>query len=159
MNTPILILACGNPSRGDDAIGPLLAEKLAAWLQKIGLAGQIEVICDLQFNIEHAADLEGRSHVLFIDAACDLATPCEHSDLSPRRDESISTHATSPAGLLWVAESILTLPPPHAKVLRVSARHFELGEGLSPHARRAMAAAWVQLRNWCLSNSRETSHA
>ena len=27
---PTLVFAVGNPSRGDDAVGPLLAEKLAA---------------------------------------------------------------------------------------------------------------------------------
>lgn len=159
MKPPLLILACGNPSRGDDAIGPLLAEKLAAWLQKIGLAGQVEVICDLQFNIEHATDLEGRSHVLFIDAACELATPCEYGNLRPRRDETLSTHASSPAGLLWAASSILGLPLPRTELLQVSARDFELGAEISPHARRAMAAAWVYVRNWCLSHCRETSHA
>jgi hypothetical protein len=27
-----LVIAVGNPSRGDDAAGPLLAERLSAWL-------------------------------------------------------------------------------------------------------------------------------
>jgi Ni,Fe-hydrogenase maturation factor len=31
---PVLILACGNPSRGDDALGPLLLERLQNWLDE-----------------------------------------------------------------------------------------------------------------------------
>ena len=30
---PLLVLAWGNPSRGDDALGPLLAERLLAHMQ------------------------------------------------------------------------------------------------------------------------------
>lgn len=55
------------PEPGDDALGPLLLEQLAA----IGTeaAGDVELLTDFQLQIEHALDLEGRRAVLFIDAA------------------------------------------------------------------------------------------
>lgn len=159
MKPPILILACGNPSRGDDALGPLLVAKLESWLPEIGLKQQIEVLCDQQFNVEHAVDLEGRSHVLFIDAACNLPAAYLHGPLAPSRDETLSTHATSPAGIVWISENVLGFTPPDCALLRISARDFALGAGLSPQARRSLAAAWVWLRNWCLTHYREEVHA
>lgn len=159
MKPPILILVCGNPSRGDDALGSLLAAKLESWLPEIGLDRQIEVQCEMQFNVEHAIDLAARSHVLFIDAACDLPAPYLHGPLRPCRDETLSTHATSPAGIVWLAEHVLGQNLPSCELLRVSAREFGLGNGLSPHGRRSLAAAWVRLRDWCLTHYREEAHA
>ena len=68
VKAPVVILACGNPSRGDDALGPLLLEHLEAWLAAEGLSNGFELIGDFQLNIEHALDLAGRRLALFIDA-------------------------------------------------------------------------------------------
>ena len=68
MRAPIVVFAVGNPSRGDDAIGPELCGRLENWLKNAGLAERVELIEDFQLNIEHALDLEGRELALFIDA-------------------------------------------------------------------------------------------
>ncbi len=60
---PVLVLAWGNPSRGDDAIGPAFAQAVEAWC----LPG-VEVLTDFQLQIEHSLDLSGRRCVLFVDA-------------------------------------------------------------------------------------------
>jgi predicted GNAT family N-acyltransferase len=72
---PLLVLAWGNPSRGDDALGPLLAERLLIHVQTAGLASRVEVLTDFQLQVEHALDLVGRERILFVDAALDLAEP------------------------------------------------------------------------------------
>ena len=56
---PILVLAIGNPSRGDDALGPLLAERLMQWLQRRPASVQlaVEIICEQQLMVEHVDDL------------------------------------------------------------------------------------------------------
>jgi Ni,Fe-hydrogenase maturation factor len=33
---PVVILACGNPSRGDDALAPMLLDRLQNWLDQEG---------------------------------------------------------------------------------------------------------------------------
>ena len=76
-----LVIAVGNPSRGDDAAGPLLAERLSSWLsdQAPSLQGtdphHVTVLCDQQLMVEHAYDLRDRDRVLFIDAAAKQGDP------------------------------------------------------------------------------------
>jgi len=74
---PLLVFGWGNPSRGDDALGPLLVEQLAGWAQKS--SGRMECLTDFQLQVEHALDLVGRERVLFVDAALGLQTPFEVS--------------------------------------------------------------------------------
>jgi hydrogenase maturation protease len=62
-----LVLAVGNPSRGDDALGPALLERLRD--AGVDAAGDVELLTDFQLQIEHALDLQGRQAVLFVDAA------------------------------------------------------------------------------------------
>ena len=72
MTAPVVVFAVGNPSRGDDAIGPVICGRLEKWLENEGLADQFELIEDFQLQIEHAMDLQGRQLALFIDAGADL---------------------------------------------------------------------------------------
>jgi len=72
------VLAVGNPSRGDDALGPLAAERLAA----LALPG-VEVLTDFQLQVEHALDLLGRRLIVFVDAAASGAAPFELRPLAP----------------------------------------------------------------------------
>ncbi len=55
-----VIFAVGNPSRGDDAIGPECYGRLEKLLKNEILAGSVELIEDFQLQIEHALDLQGR---------------------------------------------------------------------------------------------------
>ncbi len=58
MKDPVVV-AVGNTSRGDDAIGPELLCRLAAWGDKEWLTECFELIEDFQLNIEHALGLSG----------------------------------------------------------------------------------------------------
>ena len=139
--SPILVLAVGNPSRGDDAIGPLLAERLA--VEK--LEG-VEVICDLQLNPEHALDVGGRERVLFVDASASGMCPYSLHDVHPDRDASWTTHRLTPAGLLHLCEALELGLPGRSELLAVRGRNFELGASPS-HAH--LETAWRVLKDWC----------
>ncbi len=128
---PLLILACGNPSRGDDALGPRLLERLEADRAEGRIPDRFETLTDFQLQIEHAMDLEGRSLVLFIDAAVSCSPPFEFTRLQPRQDRSYSSHALSPAAVLAVYAQITATAPPLAFQLAISGSRFELGEELS----------------------------
>jgi len=142
---PVLILACGNPSRGDDALGPLLVDRLQNCLAEAGLAAGIEVLVDFQWQIEHALDLIGRHLVLFIDAGHDTPGPFvfrqAQAGAAASDAGSCSTHALSPEAVLAVLPRVVHEAAPPAFVLCVRGERFELGEALSPaaagHAERA----------------------
>jgi hydrogenase maturation protease len=137
---PVVVFAIGNPSRGDDAIGPELAERLAA----AALPG-VEVIVDFQLQIEHALDLEGRRLAVFVDAAVDAEPPYALRQVRACRDSSHTTHALSPAAVLETFERCTGQAAPPAWILAVRGEHFELGAALSAAARANLEAAWPSL--------------
>jgi hydrogenase maturation protease len=137
--TGLLILAVGNPSRGDDALGPLFLERLAELREQDGDWDDVELLTDFQLQIEHAVDLEGRALVLFVDASISCLPPYRFTRLQPARDTSYTSHALSPAAVLHVYEQINPTPPPPAFLLAIRGERFELGESLSPMAEANLA--------------------
>ena len=127
MTKPVLILGFGNPSRGDDAVGPLLIEFLAQHAE----SSAIELITDFQLQIEHALDLQNRQLVLFMDASVNAAAELCFQRIRPAKDPSYSSHALSPVALLDVYHTITGQQPPPSFLLTLKAEQFELGSGLS----------------------------
>lgn len=142
---PLLILAVGNPSRGDDALGPRLLERLADEPKVV--AGDIELLTDFQLQIEHALDLVGRQGVIFVDAQVGLQEPFRFSQLLPAPDPSPHSHALSPRAVLATYAQLYGAPPP-AWLLAIRGEHFELGAGLSQASDQALADAhhWLAER-------------
>jgi len=138
-----LILAVGNPSRGDDALGPLFLERLAELRGQCDKNDDIELLTDFQLQIEHAVDLEGRALALFVDASVSCPPPFQFTRLQPARDTSYTSHALSPAAVLHVYQQINRVPPPPAFQLAIRGEYFELGEPLSVPAEANLAAALV----------------
>ncbi|MCA6217442.1 hydrogenase maturation protease [Ideonella sp. B7] len=156
-NAPWLLIAWGNRSRGDDALGPLLLDRLQAWLgQTVGAqAPQVACIEDQQLQVEHALDLLGRRGVLFIDAALDLRQPFAIETLRARRDASFSTHALSPQAVLQAHLDVCRCPPPPSTLLTLRASAFDLGTPPSAQALSDLALAEVWARDW-LTRCRRT---
>ena len=142
---PLLVLAWGNPSRGDDALGPLLAERLQNHAEKASLAGRVEVLTDFQLQVEHALDLLGRERVLFVDAALGLAEPFTVRPLQAARGGGIGSHALAPEAVLQVYEDLHGHAPPASTLLAIRASAFELGAAPSVQALKDLdqAVAWV----------------
>jgi hydrogenase maturation protease len=141
---PVLVLAVGNLSRGDDALGPLLAERLEA----AGLPG-VEVLTDFQLQVEHALDLVGRERVIFVDAGTGTPPPFDLAPVSPAADFLHTSHALSPAAVLAAFVKVRGEAPPPAFALCVRGDRFELGEPLSAFARANLDAAWPALLASC----------
>lgn len=149
MTAPFVILACGNPSRGDDALGPLLLERLRAWLAAEGLAARFDLVEDFQLQIEHALDLQGRQAALFIDAGVHTPPPYTLLPVPADAGSGHSTHALTPAAVLAVYRRVVGAEPPPAQVLCVRGEAYELGAGLSAAAAVNLEAAWGALQQHC----------
>ena len=132
----LTVLAWGNVSRGDDAIGPLLAERLRA-IMPPGL----NVIEDHQLNIEHVTDLDTDGAALFIDASVNISEGYRLQQIGPSHDGNFSTHAISPQALLNVFEQTTGQPAPESWLLHVAAQEFELGSAPGDVATAAIEAA------------------
>ena len=146
MNAPLLIFAYGNPARGDDALGPLLAQQAERWIAEQNLGPQVEVLSEYQLSPEHAYDLLERQHVIFIDAAAQQASDCVWQTLTATAPALWTSHASSPAALLWYCQDLLQRPAPRAAMLSLATTDFELGNDLSARGRAALLSGWRELR-------------
>ena len=149
--TALTVFAWGNESRGDDAIGAIIAGRLA------GLDDpRIDILEDHQLNIEHVMDMQAHTPVLFIDASVAIDSDFRLERLVARVDRSMSTHAVSPQALLSLCQQTRGIEVPDAFMLHVRGTSFELGDGISDAARMAVDSAWAMLssvlrgtpRNW-----------
>lgn len=141
MNKSLLVIAVGNPSRGDDALGTLFLERLAEGRELLHNQDEIELLTDFQLQIEHAVDLENRALALFVDASVACHSPFQFTRLQPVEDAGYTSHALSPAAVLCVYGQINADPPPPAFQLAIRGECFELGEPLSAAAEVNLASA------------------
>jgi hydrogenase maturation protease len=150
VTAPVAIFAVGNRSRGDDAVAPLLLDRLRAWLAEQGVAGGFDLFEEYQLQVENALDIEGRHLVLFIDAQRDADAPVRFEPVPEAAALSgHSSHALAPGAVLGVYRQVTGASPPPAFVLGIAATHFELGAPISAATRDSMEEGWVVLRSLC----------
>jgi len=139
-----LLLACGNTLRGDDGIGPWLAD----WAQeRFSEEPGLLVISRQQWTPELAADLAAAESVLFVDcsAASEPGT-VELLEVRPaRKTEGVGTHQVSAAELLGMAQELYGSTPLRALLLTVGAGSTELGEEFSQAVLDAIPMACAQI--------------
>jgi hydrogenase maturation protease len=124
-----LVLGIGNSLRGDDGVGPWIAERLS-----IELTGcpQVCIKSCQQLTPELAADLADVSLVIFVDAAVDLS-PGTWRVEPLKRDASASSpisHSASPCCLLDTTEKLFGSRP-RAELIGIGVADTGLREGLS----------------------------
>ena len=144
----LLIFGYGNLSRGDDALGPLLLQQL----EQLSSAQQWQAIDlqeDFQLQAEHAMDLIDRDLVLFIDASVSAPPPYRFELLDEARDQSYTSHAMSPAAVLYTYRTIYHRPPPPAWLLSIRGQQFELGQPLSIIAEQYLQQASMLVEKLC----------
>ena len=137
---PLLVIGVGNPSRGDDAVGPLFVERLGELLRERVERGELELLTDFQLQIEHALDLTGRARVVFVDASVSAHAPFTYERVEAARDATHTSHAMSPAAVLDTHRRVVG-EPPESWILAIRGERFELGEALGEGARRGLDAA------------------
>jgi len=139
--TRLVVVAWGNPSRGDDALGPQFLEAAQALFPVPGL--DVAFVTDFQLQPEHCTDLDGRDLALFVDASLRAVAPFTFDAVSTSRAHTFTTHGMSPGALLAAYADAYQAPPPPAFVLAIRGERFELGEPVgasaAEHLRQALA--------------------
>ncbi len=142
---PLLVFGWGNASRGDDALGPACIDRLRAGHDP---EVSVDFLDDYQLQIEHALDLVGRQHVLFVDASLSCRAPFEVTRLQAAPQAGITTHALSPQALMQVYGALHGEPAPPCTLLAIRGERFELGEPPSPRALAHLSAALQWAQDW-----------
>jgi hydrogenase maturation protease len=137
----ILVIGYGNPLRGDDAVGQVVARALVSWHLP-----NVKVLSLHQLAPELAEDLAKVDIVYFVDACMDITL--EH----PRVTEIQMSHSTvnvshfsSPRDLLALTKQLYDCEP-RAYIIEMPAESFELSEGLSAKARKGVKEVLEYLR-------------
>jgi len=146
-HAPVLIFTYGNPSRGDDALGPAMYDLLEKYKHETSKLDGVDLLTDYQLQIEHAVDLEHRELVIFVDACVSSPGPFGFHELQAERDESYTTHAMSPAAVLDVFRQINHCDPPLAYLLKIRGYEFELGQDISEQAKENLQQAFEFITN------------
>ena len=136
MKPPVVIFFVGNPSRGDDALGPVLCARLEQWLANADLSEPVELVEDFQLQVEHALDLQGRRLALFVDAALNQDVPVVFGPTQVVDRISHCSHALTPGAVLQAFAAMGAEGAPAACTLSVAAHRCDLGEGLSSEAEK-----------------------
>ncbi|HWH30827.1 MAG TPA: hydrogenase maturation protease [Mycobacteriales bacterium] len=161
------IVACfGNVLRGDDGVGPAVAEALRAEplppgvrVLEVGIGG-IHLVQELMDGVD----------VLLVVDAVDLGRPAgsvvvqrpDVLDVSTlpvdrRRDELADMHLATPSRALMVALGLGVLPATTLLVGVQSTDTEQPRQGLSPAARRAVPAAVAEVRRLLAEHAPATS--
>ena len=152
----VLVIGYGNPLRGDDGVGCVIAEELAKRI--VDKQEKVQVVACHQLSPELAEPVAETRAVIFIDASVELK-PGEvrvSSVMPDRFSPAVFAHSMKPSALLATASELFGQAPP-AKCIVVGGSSFDAGMHLSPSVERAVPAAIAAVEKE-IANCLKTSH-
>jgi hydrogenase maturation protease len=152
---PVLVFGYGNPGRGDDALGPEVVAAIEIENQSNAGHPLVETQTDMQLQVEHVTDLEGRERILFVDADMSCEAPYTFNTLEPEKDGSYTSHAMTPGALLHAYKKVYGADAPPAYMLRIRGYDFELGNPMGEQATANLASAIELVKKLCTNRSEE----
>lgn len=136
----ILVIGYGNRGRGDDALGPMLADAVEA----LSLPN-VTVQVGHQLQIEDAVEVAEHDAVIFADADVGADPPFVLRAVAPQMQPCITTHSVPPGEVLGLARELFAAAT-LGYVLAIRGYRFDtFDEELSDDARANLAAALATL--------------
>jgi hydrogenase maturation protease len=153
-----LLIGIGNPGRGDDALGPALAARLAGLEPGSVPEGAVIDIPVLavsaswkyQLNIEDAHLIKDCGRVVFADAEAASEIPVALRRVEPAAAIAFTTHEMTPASVLALCEELYGRAP-EGWLLTMRGYVWALGENLSARAALNLEEALRRIREFVLS--------
>ena len=142
--TSALLLACGNPLRGDDGFGGWVASRAQEQFD----SSQLDVMASRQFTPEMAEPISTADTVIFLD--CSATSEPGQISLHPveatTKPARIMTHHMSPESLLWMSHELYGRVPRVAYLITVGGASFKMEERLSDAIRGAVPAVLTMVK-------------
>ena len=127
-----LVIGYGNTLRGDDGVGPRVAEAVAA----LNLPGVRTLACPM-LTPELADQISQARVAIFVDAAVDAPKEVQLRKLEPNETSQLMAHAADPHTMLALARDVFGHAP-EAWWLTIPVVNLNFSEDLSPEAKRGM---------------------
>jgi hydrogenase maturation protease len=138
-----LVIGYGNTLRGDDGVGPRVAEAI----ERLALPGVRALVCPML--TPELADPISRAHtVIFVDAAVDAPQEVQLRKLEPSDSSQLMAHAADPRTMLALSRDVFGHTP-QAWWLTIPAETLDFREELSPKAQRGFAEAVEKIQTLC----------
>ena len=138
-----LVIGYGNTLRGDDGVGPRVAEAVG----KLNLPGVRTLICPL-LTPELAEPISRAAKVIFVDAAVDAPKEVQWRKLEPNETSQLMAHAADPRTMLALARDVFGHVP-EAWWLTIPAVDLGFSEEFSPEVQRGFAEAVEKIQVFC----------
>jgi hydrogenase maturation protease len=151
-----LILACGNSLRGDDGVGPWLAE----WAEeRFGARPGLSVVICQQWTPELAEKVAQAESVLFVDCAADTDPGVLRLvPVDPAEDAfGFATHRLGAAELLALGKALYDSLPSSALLLTIGVGAMEVCEGFSAAVEASLPEACSLMEETVLRSMSESS--
>lgn len=136
-----LVIGYGNTLRGDDGVGPRVAEAVEA----LHLPGVRTLVCQ-QLSPEHADPISLADTVIFVDAAVDAPNEVQFRRLEPNDTPQLMAHAADPRTMLALSRDVFGHVP-QAWWLTIPVEKMEFSEDLTPAAQQGRAEAVKKIQS------------
>jgi len=143
IETEWLVIGYGNTLRGDDGVGPRVAEAIG----HLRLPGVRTLICPL-LTPELADPISRAGTVIFVDAAVDAPTEVQWRRLEPNATTQLMAHAADPRTMLALARDVFGHTP-QAWWLTIPAVDLSFREEFSTAAQGGFAEAVEKIQAFC----------
>lgn len=121
-----LVIGYGNTLRGDDGLGPKVAEAI----QAMNLPGVGVLTCQ-QLSPEDADPISNTAGVVFVDAAVGVSSDIQLRKIEPGNTLQLMAHAADPRTMLALARDVFGHCP-EAWCLTIPAIKLDFSEEFSP---------------------------
>lgn len=140
LERPVLVIGFGNVLRGDDGVGPVVADTVARW----NLAGVLAQSLH-QLVPELAEPISNSRNVIFVDADLTCASDSVTTiSIDPGSTTTPIGHVSDPGQLLALARDLFGLCP-RAYLIRIPVAKINLSESLSPLAEAGVNEALARI--------------
>jgi hydrogenase maturation protease len=130
-----LVIGYGNTLRGDDGVGPRVAEAVEA----LGLPSVVTMACH-QLAPEHAETVARFRRVVFVDASVEDHEPARLRPVDAGETTQLMAHAADPRTVLALARDLFGSTP-EAWAVTIPAFDLGFGERFSPETDREFGRA------------------
>lgn len=138
----ILVFGYGNPARGDDGLGPAVAE----YFETLAIDG-VTIDADYQLTVEDAAQVAEHDITVFVDASIDGPEPYSLSRVKAEDGGSFSSHSVTPGQVTGLAESLFDAQG-DIYIMGIRGYEFEMfTEHLTDQASENLRLACTSLEN------------
>jgi hydrogenase maturation protease len=136
----LLVVGYGNTLRGDDGVGPRVANAIAG----LGLPGVQTLACDL-LAPELAEAVSHARVVVFVDASIEGLPEAQLRAIAPAESSQLMAHAADPRTVLALARDVFGRAP-QSWWLTIPIEQTRIGETFSAFAQQGFEAAVEKLK-------------